>query len=293
MKHNDLLNISVESARQRNSGGSFLGNDLVLVDDITKLTFPQEPRRADCLILALCIQGKAEYTLDTIRHQVTPGDIIIINSGQVIDNFYQSSDCLAAALVMSDPFFYEIMSSVHDLSYLFTFARTHPVFHLTPEEIENTLTYIHIIKSKVENTNHRFRRDTVRSLIQALIYDTGETIARLQQNPDNKNSRAESIYVEFMLLVEKNFRRERRVAWYAEQLKITPKYLAETTKLVSRRTPNDWIDDYVVLELRVLLKNTTLSIKAIADAMNFPNQSFLGKYFKEHVGMSPSEYRKR
>ena len=46
------------------------------------------------------------------------------------------------------------------------------------------------------------------------------------------------------------------------------------------------------MELRVLLKNTSKSIKEIAQEMHFPNQSFLGKYFKEHVGVSPSEYRK-
>ena len=73
---------------------------------------------------------------------------------------------------------------------------------------------------------------------------------------------------------------------------ISPKYLAETVRLISRKTPNDWINYYVVLEMRVLLKNTTKSIKEITKYMNFPNQSFLGKYFKEHVGMSPSEYRK-
>lgn len=60
----------------------------------------------------------------------------------------------------------------------------------------------------------------------------------------------------------------------------------------SRRTPNDWIDDYVTLELRVLLRNTNKNIKEITEEMNFPNQSFLGKYFKEHVGISPSAYRK-
>ena len=35
-----------------------------------------------------------------------------------------------------------------------------------------------------------------------------------------------------------------------------------------------------------------MSIKEIAQNLNFPNQSFLGKYFKEHVGMSPKEYRR-
>ena len=73
---------------------------------------------------------------------------------------------------------------------------------------------------------------------------------------------------------------------------ITPKYLSESVKAVSRRTPNEWIDNYVTMELRVQLRNSTKSIKQIAEELNFPNQSFLGKYFKEHVGLSPSDYRK-
>ena len=64
-------------------------------------------------------------------------------------------------------------------------------------------------------------------------------------------------------------------------------------KAVSKRRPNDWIDNYVTMEIRVMLRNSTMSIKEIAQELNFANQSFLGKYFKEHVGMSPKEYRKQ
>ena len=64
-------------------------------------------------------------------------------------------------------------------------------------------------------------------------------------------------------------------------------------KAVSRRTPNEWIDDYIILELRVQLKNTTKTIKEIARDLNFPNQSFLGKFFREHVGISPLRYRRQ
>ena len=74
---------------------------------------------------------------------------------------------------------------------------------------------------------------------------------------------------------------------------ITPKYLSETVKSVSKNTPMEWIDNYVTLAIRVLLKDTTKTIKDIADEMNFPNQSFLGKYFRMHVGVSPSEYRRK
>ena len=78
----------------------------------------------------------------------------------------------------------------------------------------------------------------------------------------------------------------------SRQLCISPKYLSLVVKQISGRTALEWIENYVTMELRVALKNSTKSIKEIAEDMNFPNQSFLGKYFKEHVGMTPSEYRK-
>jgi YesN/AraC family two-component response regulator len=117
-------------------------------------------------------------------------------------------------------------------------------------------------------------------------------VYQFQQTTDQRLKRGDIIFTRFIKMVEEYCGRERRVSWYAGQLGITPKYLSETVKEVSRRTPNEWIDNYVIVELRVLLKNTTKSIKQITEEMHFPNQSFLGKYFKEHVGVSPSEYRK-
>jgi AraC-like DNA-binding protein len=126
----------------------------------------------------------------------------------------------------------------------------------------------------------------------AMFYDLGDVIYRFKQVKKVRVTRGDIIFTQFIKLVEDNCKRERRVSWYAQQIGITPKYLSEMVKQVSCKTPNEWIDNYVTLELRVILKNTTRNIKEIAKEMNFPNQSFLGKYFKEHVGMSPSRYRK-
>ena len=126
-----------------------------------------------------------------------------------------------------------------------------------------------------------------------MFYDMSGVIWRVEQQSTKGQTRADALFARFIRLLELHFRTERRVSWYAEQLCITPKYLSETVKLVSKRTPNEWIDSYVILEIRVLLKNSTKSIKEITDELCFPNQSFLGKYFKEHVGMSPTEFRKK
>ena len=125
-----------------------------------------------------------------------------------------------------------------------------------------------------------------------MIYDISNAIYRIQQLSNRTYNKAEELFNRFIKLVELRYRKERRVSWYAERLNITAKYLSESVKQVSGRTPNDWIDNYVTIELRVLLRNTNKSIKEIAKDMNFPNQSFLGTYFKEHVGVTPSAYRK-
>jgi len=62
---------------------------------------------------------------------------------------------------------------------------------------------------------------------------------------------------------------------------------------VSGRTAGQWITTLVMIEIKTLLQNSSLSIKEIAQEMNFPNQSFLGKYFKNIEGVSPTDFRKR
>ena len=151
--------------------------------------------------------------------------------------------------------------------------------------------YFWLLKKKVNETGHHFRRDTIRMLITTIIYDLSNTIYLIQSNEHHKPSRAEKIFSDFIQLAQENFRKERRVGWYAKQMCISAKYLSEAVKSISHKTPAEWIDYYVTLELRILLKTTAKSIKEIAIDLNFSNQSFLGKYFKERVGMSPKEYR--
>ena len=62
-------------------------------------------------------------------------------------------------------------------------------------------------------------------------------------------------------------------------------------KKVSGKTAGEWIDEYVILEAKALLKYSVMSIQEVAYYMNFPNPSFFGKYFKRYVGISPQKYR--
>lgn len=270
----------------------FLDNDLLLTEHIDKAPMPTEPRRMNFILIGLCLQGKVMYELDTKMQIIKPGDILIVSDRHVVDSYRCSEDMRGLCMMMSVQFFREIIQNVSDISSLFLFSRLHPVMRLEDKEIETFKEYFQVIKQKIGDEHNHFRKDLIKALLLAMFYDLSNIIYRVKAD-GKPRSRAEVIFTQFITLVEKHFREERRVAWYAKQLCITAKYLSETVKAVSRRTPNEWIDDYITLELRVQLKNSTKTIKEIARDLKFPNQSFMGKFFKEHVGVSPLQYRRQ
>lgn len=269
----------------------FLDDDLLLTERINEAPMPTEPRRMNFILIGLCTKGEVMYQLDTQKQVIKPGNILIVSDRHVVDSYHHSDDMEGLCIMMSVHFFREIIQNVSDVSSLFLFSRQNPVMSLEQKEIETFKEYFQVIKQKICDQRNHFRKDLIKTLLLAMFYDLSNIIYRVQNN-GKPQTRADAIFTHFIKLVEKNYRQERRVGWYAAQLNITPKHLSETVKNASRRTPNEWIDDYVTLELRVLLKNSTKTIKEIAQELNFPNQSFLGKFFKEHVGVSPSKYRK-
>lgn len=284
--------MNVARAKEFFASNCFIDDDLLLTNSFPEMETPVKSTRMQCLFLALCTHGRAVYHVNTTRFEVGAGDVIIISEGQVLSDYELSSDCRGIGLIMSYDFFKNIIGGIHELSALFLFSRMHPVFRLNEQEMANIFSYITIIRQKVARTEHHFRRELVTALLKALIYDVSNAIYRLQQTSNKKMTRAESIFTEFIHLLEQNYKHERRVGWYAKELNITPKYLSETVRSISKRTPNDWIDNYVVMEIRVMLKDSALSIKEIAQQLNFSNQSFFGKYFKQHTGLTPNHFRK-
>jgi len=106
-----------------------------------------------------------------------------------------------------------------------------------------------------------------------------------------QTSRKHEIVHGFFTLIFEHYKDAKDVSFYADKLYVSPKYLSALVKRETERSAKDCIDNYVILESRVLL-NSSFTIQEISQQLNFPNQSFFGKYFKKHTGMSPSMYRK-
>lgn len=287
----DIVETNFELPKQW-KGSYFVDDDILLLDQLDTAPFPNEPRRMSFILICLCTNGGGKFRLDGQEHTIGEGDILVISERHVIDKLDFVSNLSGLCMMVSMSFYNEIIREVSDISALFLFAHNHPVFALSKRDQKVFNEYYHVIQSKIIEVGNRYRRDLVRTLMLALFYDLSNLVYHYQLDNTIKQSRCDIIFTQFIKMVEEHCREQRRVSWYAHELRITPKYLSEMVKIASKRSPNEWIDSYVTSEIRILLKHSTMNIKEIAETMNFPNQSFLGKFFKEHTGMSPTDYRK-
>ena len=290
----NLTTITLDTIQQWNAGTTINGQ-ISTIDDLHINQMPPQTQFDDCHLLWLCVAGSATYTCDTKDYVTGPNDFSIISREQIITDMHVSPDFKGVGMVISQEFFTEIIRNVHELASIFMFARMHPVSHLLDTEADTFKDYHERIKEKIGEKDHMFRTSVVQSLFTTMVYDLGNAIFRIQkqQEPTQSHTRAETIFFNFIQLLTTHFREERHVSWYSKAMNISPKYLFEMVKEVSGCTPNEWIDMYVVKEMRLMLKNSNLSVKEITNELHFNNQSFMAKYFKFHVGMTPTEYRRQ
>lgn len=170
------------------------------------------------------------------------------------------------------------------------------LLYLDDKEWGDIMRSISDICSEETYRNDTFTKEIIRSELRLMIYricrvidhytDIGEMTSKVMPH-----DRHERYFERFMQILSRNYIQERSVGFYAEQMNLTPKYLTTVIRKASGRTATDWINSFVILEAKNLLKYSALSIQEIAYRLNFPNQSFFGKYFKNHTGLTPSAYR--
>ena len=106
-------------------------------------------------------------------------------------------------------------------------------------------------------------------------------------------SRASSLFNDFMEMVGGHFSQNSDVHYYADQMNVTPRYLAQVTRRISGKTPKAIIDEYLIREIERQLLSTNHTIQEIAYSCGFSSQAHLTKFFKKQKSMSPTDFRKQ
>lgn len=266
----------------------------------TKMDVIEYPCRFHGYMAFFCIQGEFEVEINlkkfTIRKDsmfiYTPGNIVRVTN---IDPKEKESVHFVVVAISED-----LMSSTRfDFSKLYNESLRlleSPCVVINENERELCRKYFDLIQevSKIRMPN---MRESVAALISSIFYLMGamwtdRLTAAKKNGGEEVSTRSKIVLEDFLMLVRDYHTKERSLSFYADKLYLTPKYLSKLIKSVSGKSAHEWIDSFVILEAKNLLKYSDMSIKSIVYELNFPNQTTFYRFFKTKTGMTPSEYRK-
>jgi AraC family transcriptional regulator, transcriptional activator of pobA len=269
----------------------YIENDFAIFNNVNNVPIFDYPTRIDLSVMAICLSGHAKVGINLKDYTLKKNDMIVITPDHIVQLYENTDDFSGLFFVLSHAFTDEIMVTLDMILPIFFYIKDNPCTVLTDEDISSIMKYHSFLWEKVRNTNNVYRREITKNIIRALVVEMYSVFEA--HIPEKRfRSRKEELFESFLLSVSRNFIKERSVTFYADQLFLTPKHLSRVIKEISGRSAGEWIDEQVVLEAKARLKTSSQTIQEVSDQLGFPNQSFFGKYFKHHSGMSPSEYRK-
>ena len=289
---NELIALSGE---QRYREGVLKG--CIAANSSSQMHLFRFPCRIDAFIIGVGTEGESKVSFNLHEYCLHKDSLFVIGPKNIIETpqTEEPDNFKCHVLIIAPEFLQNLNVDTKHMMPLFLKIATHPCLELSPDERRTLRNFIALIEQETLGEKTEFATDIVSSLISATIYLVGDILGNyLSEHPEVESpvhNRAEAYFKQFTQLLGEHYRRERSVGFYARQLCITPKYLTTLIKHISGKSVSDWIDSYVTLEAKTLLKYSNMSVQEIAYYLNFPNQSFFGSYFKRNTGMSPSQYK--
>jgi len=231
--------------------------------------------------LSLCV-GLDEYTAVKDSFAISlPGDIIRLERRKGYDGPVRMHLMAISGELLSEPEF-----EMQGLSSALTYRMIHaegPYLSMIKhfrEIIADLTQYPH------DETGRSFR-----CLITAMCIEIRHAWENYATTPVVGFGTSNHLVKTFLSMVTKDRCRHRDIAYFAQKMNLTAKYLSAAVKTASGKTAIEWINDAVILEAKNLLKYTTMPIKEIAFSLNFDSQMNFYRFFSRHAGLSPSDYR--
>ncbi len=272
---------------------------LVLADNLGNENFeekeqptPMFPVQVNMAICFICLSGEMNIEIDLKPYTLTDGYTASILPGSFLQIKHIKQGTKSVFYAIS-PDFVKTTINVKFGIDLFDKLRKSPVHRHDPSEVSENIMIYNELKKKLEQKDYMFKNLVAQSYIRIILCNTfhhfaSETDIEVQQQPQG---RKEELFVKFMKTVKEFYTQNRSITFYADKLCISPKYLSSVVHSVSGKYATDWINQCVILEAKNMLKKEGASIKDVSNYLNFANQSFFAKYFKQHTGYTPKEYK--
>ncbi len=169
------------------------------------------------------------------------------------------------------------------------YAYVRPVSPIDASCMQTVMRYLDLIEELMQNETPS-REDAVMHLMRSLICFLMELYTE-NTGSHQPLTLAEEITGRFLTLVDRHCHAHHDIAWYANELHLTPVYVANVVKQVTGSTAGDCITVCIIRQAKSLLLTSALSVQEISDRLGFKNQSHFGTFFRRFAGMSPRKYR--
>lgn len=254
---------------------------------------PEYPMRINLNMIILCMEGTLKLRLGVSECVLSENQIVIILTDQIFQLVEFSSDFKAGFILVKDEFLLE-QSDIRSLLFNIGKALTLKSCYSVDKALmmEEQLLF-RGIRNAIRMQDNKYKILIIQHYFRIMIYHVCHVFFAEQEKMIKASSRNDEIFYRFIRDVHDNFYQHRQIRYYAEKASLTPKYFSRIIFDVSGKKASDWIDEYVILEAKTLLKNTPLTIQQICDKLNFSNQSHFSRYFTSHTGISPNAYRKQ
>lgn len=295
MKTNKLPLIGFERFKKYPEYIIYLDDNIAVLDNISSIMETNETAsKMDCFMVAFCQEGSLNVQINGKNYQLDADYCAILPPGTIIRKMNSGKSYVLKIAVASQDFLNDILSPSNDTCNVIRYLYNNPIFPISPKESYKMYLYKELLINLVQEVPHAYSKQTRRYHFAGMFC---EMMAALnKQIPEHERSdvnRNRSIIIarDFIQMVNADNGSHRSVSYYADRLFYSPKYLCTIVRQVTGKTPIQIINEHAIKEIKQKLKNSDLSIKEIADYFDFSNPSFFGKYVKNHLGISPLQYR--
>lgn len=273
----------------RNAMLNSIGSDFSIIENPMLDDIPQSPFKVDVTTVVLCREGTLEGNINLRPFRACGPCMVVLLADRILELVSVSKSFSGQVLVMSKKFTDNLLTDAVDRFPLTISTERQPCIPLTHEAYSGIENFFSMMNRAAAMTDNPDRSMVARHLMLAFMYGT-----RSYFHPDGSKdmSNRELLVERFLDVVKKEYRRERQLKCYADKLCMSPKYLSKIIKSVTGKSANEWINDHVMLNAKMMLKSTDMTVQQISNELNFENPSFFAKFFKRHVGISPKQYRK-
>jgi len=286
--------VTIGQFRQRSpSSGFCYRNQLIVTDRIEDVERFKSPCRIDAITVLVCTGGEMACSIN-LKHYRICSDMILVSLPDDIIQIYHAEALEAYAILISSGFLSELEIDFKWRSDFYLDIRRNAVRLLPHAQIATLKPYYSLLSSNIGMLRAE-TPEVIRGLVQAFSYTVISMMRLFQPEEDEDTvsgmSRNRQLFNKFMALVKLHHACARGVKFYADKLCLTPNYLSGAIKEYSGKTATEWVNEYVILEAKIMLKDSALSISEIAYNLHFPSQSAFGKYFRQQTGVGPRQYR--